>query len=75
MPLSFWKRMRRCHLHNHKACVLFIDLVKDYNTVNQELLWKVLERFGVPPQMIKVLQKLYISVTYHMNVAGKEEIL
>jgi hypothetical protein len=42
--------------------------------VNRELLWKVLERFGVPPQMIKVLQKLHTNVTYHMNVAGKKQL-
>jgi hypothetical protein len=38
--------------HNHDAHVQFIDLVKAYDTVNPELLWKILERFGVPPQMI-----------------------
>jgi hypothetical protein len=51
-----------------------VDLVvKAYDTINQELLWKVLERFGVPSQMIKVLQKLYTNVTYHMNIAGKKK--
>jgi exonuclease III len=59
--------------HNHEAHVLFVDLVKAYDTVNRELLWKILEKFGIPPQMIKVLQKLYTNVTYHMNVAGKKK--
>jgi hypothetical protein len=58
--------------HNHKAHVLFINLVNAYDTVNHELLWKILEKFGIPPQMIKVLQKLYTNVSYHMSVAGKK---
>jgi hypothetical protein len=59
--------------HNHEAHVLFVDLVKAYDTVNRELLWKILARLGVPPQMIRVLQKLYKNVTYHMNVAGMKK--
>jgi hypothetical protein len=57
--------------HNHDMHVLLVDLVKAYDTVNRELSWKILKTFGVPPQMIRVIQKLYTDVTYHMNVAGK----
>jgi hypothetical protein len=59
--------------HNHDAHVMSVDLGKVYNTVNRELLWQVLPRFGVPPQMIIVIQKLYMNVTYHMNIAGKKK--
>jgi hypothetical protein len=60
--------------HNHDTHVLFVDLVKAYVTVNRKLLWKIiLKQFGVPPQMIRVVQKLYTNVTYHLNVAGKKQ--
>jgi hypothetical protein len=49
-----------------------VDLVKAYGTVKQELLWKILQKLGIPPQMIKVLQKLYTNVTYHMKIGGKK---
>jgi hypothetical protein len=63
--------------HNHDAHVLFIDLVKAYDTVNRKLLWKILGKFGITLQMIRVFKKLCTTVTYHMNVAGKrkEEII
>ena len=37
----------------------FIDLQKAYNTVDRTLLWQVLTRIGVPPQMIAVIRQLH----------------
>jgi hypothetical protein len=59
--------------HNTEAYVLFVDLVKAYDTVNRELLWQVLAKLGIPNQTIQVLQKLYTDVTIHMKVGPKEE--
>ena len=36
--------------------VCFIDLQKAYDTVDRNLLWQVLTRIGVPPQMIAVIR-------------------
>ena len=35
----------------------FIDLQKAYDTVDRALLWQVLTRIGVPPQMIAVIRQ------------------
>ena len=35
----------------------FIDLQKAYDTVDRTLLWQVLTRIGVPPQMLAVIQR------------------
>ena len=37
----------------------FINLPKDYDIVDRTLLWKVLTRIGVPPQMIAGIQQFY----------------
>ena len=34
----------------------FIDLQKAYDTVDRNLLWQVLTRVGVPPQILAVIQ-------------------
>ena len=39
--------------------ICFIDLHKAYGTVNRTLLWQVLTRIGVPPQMIAVIRQLH----------------
>ena len=37
----------------------FIDLQKVYDTVDRTLLWQVLTRIGVPPQMISVIRQFH----------------
>ena len=37
----------------------FIDLQKAYDTVDRTLLWQVLTRIGVPPQMTAVIQQFH----------------
>ena len=37
----------------------FIDLQKAYDTVDRTLLWQVLTRIGVPPQMIAIIRQFH----------------
>ena len=37
----------------------FIDLQKAYGTVDRTLLWQVLTRIGVPPQVLAVIQQVH----------------
>ena len=37
----------------------FIGLQKAYDTVDRTLLWQVLTRIGVPPQMIAVIRQFH----------------
>ena len=37
----------------------FIDLQKAYDTVDRTLLWQVLTRIGVPPQIIAVIRQFH----------------
>jgi hypothetical protein len=59
--------------HNQESWVLFVDLVKAYDTVNREMLWKILKILGVPDNLIEVLQKLYTDVTINLRVGEKLE--
>ena len=54
--------VRRLQEFGRKAGVslfmCFIDLQKAYDTVDRTLLWQVLTRIGLPPQMVVVIQQL-----------------
>ena len=47
-------RARRIPLY-----MCFIDLQKAYDYVDRELLWVVLERFGVPEKMLTVIRQFH----------------
>ena len=59
--------------HQLEAHVLFVDLVKAFDSVNRELLWKILKLYGIPDSLIVILKKLHTNITYIMKV-GEEEV-
>jgi hypothetical protein len=57
--------------HDQESWVLFVDLVKAYDTVNREMLWKILTT-GVP-ESNRNAQNLYTDVTINFRVGEKLE--
>jgi Holliday junction resolvasome RuvABC ATP-dependent DNA helicase subunit len=49
--------LQTLHEHDKESYILFVDLVKAYDSVKRELLWLILERYGVPEKIINVLKK------------------
>ena len=44
----------------------FVDLQKAYDTVDRTLLWQILTRIGVLPQMIAVIRQFHDGMrAYH----------
>ena len=56
--------------HGLETWVLFIDLVKAFDRVPRELLWKVLLRYGVPPKLVELLVALHASVLVKFEIDG-----
>ena len=48
---------------NLDTWVVFVDLVKAFDTVNREMLMKILSRYGIPDSLINVIKCLYQPVT------------
>ena len=42
-----------------------------YDTVDRELLWKIMARYGCPEDLIFVLRKLYTDITVQLKGFGK----
>ena len=56
--------------HGLETWILFIDLVKAFDTVNREMLWEVLLRLGVPDKLVRLLKALHKRVVVHLEVGG-----
>ena len=48
--------VEKCRDHNNTLFVLFVDVKKAYNSVPRPALWRVLEKCGVPPTMLSIIQ-------------------
>ena len=55
--------------------VIFVDLVKAYDTVNQELLWIILGKDSIPNNLIIILQKLCNNTTINFSIKNNESII
>ena len=62
--------IRKRREHGLETWILFIDLVKAFDRVPRELLWKVLLKFGVPPKLVSVLESMHRHVTVQFTVDG-----
>ena len=49
----------KCIEQHQNLYMVFVDLTKAFDTVNRELLWEVLKRFGCPPRFLAVVQSLH----------------
>jgi len=44
--------------------VLFIDLVKAFNTINHNMMWTILSKYGLPDETINVIKNFMKIVKY-----------
>ena len=60
-------RRRRIPLY-----MCFVDLQKDYDSVGQELMWKMLAQAGVPEEMIAVIRQFYDGMQVRVRMDDGE---
>ena len=56
--------------HESELFVLFVDLRKAYDSVPRSALWMVLEKFGVPPRMVRIIKSLHNGMLASVRVRG-----
>ena len=64
--------MKKRREHSKETWILFLDLVKAFDRVPRELLWQLLEKFGVPPKLVRLLKALHKDVIVKFEVEGLE---
>ena len=49
-----------------------VDLTKALDTVNRDLLWNILRKFGSPPTFIAILQQFHTGMCAQIVMAGSQ---
>jgi hypothetical protein len=60
------------HQHNLPLYIMFVDLVKAYDTVNHELLFQILERYGAPNKYVDAIRRLYSSLIAKISIGTEK---
>jgi len=67
---SVRQMLKKRREHGCETWCLFLDLVKAFDRVPREMLWKVIEKFGAPPKLIAILKALHAAVKVEFEVDG-----
>ena len=54
---------------------MLIDLVKAFDRVPRELLWRVMLKQGVPPKIVSLLKALHATVKVQFEVGGVKKVI
>jgi hypothetical protein len=57
--------------HGLESYAVFVDLVKAFDTVNHQLLYLILAKYGLPPPIIEAVKKLYRDCKVKIKVGSK----
>ena len=60
----------KCRDQHQNLYMAFVDLTKAFDTVNRDLLWKILRKLGCPPTFIAILQKFHTGLCAQVVMAG-----
>ena len=62
----------KCREQHQDIFLAFVDLTKAFDTVNRDLLWNILRKFGCHPTFIAILQQFHTSMCAQVVMAGSQ---
>ena len=70
MDFSAKHVMEKCRKQHRYRYVAFIDLVKEFASVDRCLFWKILENCASPPKNIDIMQQLHNGMSVRDKISG-----
>ena len=67
-----WQLHEKCCEQHQELYLAFFDLTKEFDTVNRDLLWNILHKFGCPPTFIAMLQQIHTGMCAQVVMAGSQ---
>ena len=60
---------------NLNSSVVFVDLIKAYNSISHDMLFAILKRKGIPSCQVKVIKKLYASCEIELLIGAAKALI
>ncbi len=57
---------------NKDLFIAFIDQAKAFDTIDRQVLWVILEKFGVPPRFLDILQQFHVGMQARVIVGTSQ---
>ena len=67
-----WQLQEKCREQHQDLYLAFVDLTKAFDTVNRDLLWNILSKFGCPPTFIAILQQFQAGMCAQVVMARSQ---
>jgi len=61
----------KCRGQYRDLSIAFIDLTKAFDTVNRDLLWRVLRKFGCPSHFLSILREFHFGMSVRVVQGGE----
>jgi hypothetical protein len=55
-------------IHGMETFVLFVDLVKAFDTINHTILFRILRKYGIPEHLINMIERMYKECKVQVKV-------
>jgi hypothetical protein len=62
-------------MHGQETFVLFVYLVKAYDTINHELLFRILDKYGIPSELIDAIKRMYASCEIQITTGNEKRLI
>ena len=69
------QRQQKCRELRQDLHLVFIDLVKIFDSVDRDLTWRLLEKSGVPSKLVNLIRSFHVGMQAKVSINGETTAL
>ena len=69
--VCFERMTTKCREQRQDLHLVFIDLVKTFDSVDRDLAWRLLEKSGVPSKLVNLIRSFHVGMQAKVSINGE----
>ena len=70
MMFALRQLLEKCSEQYQELHILFVDLVKAFDTVNRQLMWGLLLKIGIPAKVVNIISSFHDGMQARISIGG-----